>query len=886
MIKKLRFLPILMILTAMVFMAFSPAEKAKAADTLADGIHLGTTDLSGMTLDEAADAMEEYYENIAASDLTINIRNIPTDVLDKMEAGEEFDLDKYEILDSIKIPVSSFDFDYDIEDALRVASTLGQKGRLVDRYKTLMDMKYGSAQLPLSYSIDSKKVKEYVEDVFVPENTQEAVDAQFSYSINGFHVTRESQPGVKVSAKLTTESILQAFENGISDNIVCNAMVGTVEPKVHSEDLKDVNFSLVATYTTKFWTYDTEANQNRSHNIRRAAELVNGTVVQPGGYCSLNQTIGQRTEARGFKIAHAYLNGKVIDDVGGGICQFATTLYQCLLQTELQINARKNHSMRVDYVDYSQDATLDWPGTDLAFTNNWKYPIYITCSTSFGYPSTVTVNFYSYDERPKNRTVEYKTVIDATDKTIYPQISLDTSKAAGTPSSSGVVLDAVSSHIEKIVRVNGVEQSRTRMNNDFYRSLRKIITVGSSGLGLTVSRQNDIDQVRDSSGNYLLLNSDYAPIYNGRGGYYLAKDYKHDANNVAVYSGGSLVPIGGGSTHSHSYSWKSNGNGTHTGTCSCGDKKTENCSYKNGKCTVCGYSKPAETTTAHEHSYSWKSNKDGTHTGTCSCGDKKTENCSYKNGVCTKCGYEKPSSTTEAHTHSYSNWKSNNDGTHTGKCSCGDTKKENCSYKNGVCTKCGYTKPTTPATTEAPHEHSYSWSGWKHNDGSSPSTHSRTGTCSCGSTEERTAGCKCTSGGTQPTTTSQGYTTHTCTVCGYSYKDSYTDPIHEHNYSWSGWNHNDGSSPSTHSRTGTCSCGDTKPETANCTFNDVVTEPTTTSQGYTTHTCTVCGYSYVDSYTDPLPTEPTEPTPGEGENPGSIRVRFRKQNIFLSELIS
>ena len=773
MFKKLRFLPIFMVLTAMIFIAASPAEKTKAADdTLADGIHLGTTDLSGMTLDEAADAMEEYYDLVAESDLTINVRNIPADVLEKMESGEEVDPEKYEVLYSIKVPVSTFDFDYDIEDALRVASTLGQKGRLVQRYKTLMDMKYGSAQLPLSYSIDDKKVKAYIEDTFVPENTQEAVDAEFSYSISGFHVTRKSQPGIRVSADLTADSILQAFENDISSKMVCNAMVGTVEPKVKDDDLKDVNFSLVATYTTKFWTYDNESNLNRSHNIMMAAKYVNGTMVQPGQRLSLNQTIGQRTEARGFKVGHAYLNGKVIDEVGGGICQFATTLYQCLLQTELEVNARKNHSMRVDYVDYSQDATLDWPSVDLVFTNTWKYPIYITCSTNFGYPSTVTVNFYSYDERPKNRTVEYKTVVDATEKTLYPQIVTDSSKAPGTPTSSGVVLDAVSSHIEKIVRVNGVEQSRTRMNNDFYRALRRIVTVGSKGLGIYVSRENGIDQVKDGSGNYLLLNSKYEPIANGRGGYLLAKDYKHDANNVAVYSGGSLVPIGGGSTptpHSHSYtSWKSNGDGTHTGTCSCGDKKTENCSFDSkGKCTVCGYTKPTEPsvppttedpkptepTKPAACSHKWDGGK-VTKEATCTKEGVKTY-------TCTKCG-ETKTEKIAALGHSWDGGKV--------------TKEPTCSssgVKTYTCTRCGETRTEdVPATGQ----HSYgSWGAWTSNNNG---THSHSHSCSgCGDTQTETQNCTYTDVVTPPTTTSQGYTTHTCTVCGYSYVDSYTDPL-------------------------------------------------------------------------------------------------------------
>ena len=93
-----------------------------------------------------------------------------------------------------------------------------------------------------------------------------------------------------------------------------------------------------------------------------------------------------------------------------------------------------------------------------------------------------------------------------------------------------------------------------------------------------------------------------------------------------------------------------------------------------------------------------------------------------------------------------------------------------------------------------------------------------------------------------------GYTTHTCTVCGYSYVDSHTDQL-VHHYE-SGWSHDE----STHWH----ACTDSgyeqlKSGEAAHTFNDVVTDPTYSSGGYTTHTCTVCGYSYVDSHTDQLP---------------------------------
>ena len=682
MAKKLRFLSIFIILLAVALTVFLPGGKTEAGNKVADGVFLGDRDLSGMTMNEAADAMEEYYEKVSASELTINVRKIPDEALAKMEAGEHVDTDQYDILYNVKIPVATFDFDYSIEDALRYASTLGQTGKLVERYKILMDMKYANAQLPLSYTIDGEKVKDYVENVFAPENTKSPVDAKFSYSTKGLTCTQMEQDGIKVNTGLTVNSILQAFEHGISDHMECTAVVGVTPPAVTHDMVENITFTMVATYTTQFWRGGDESNANRSHNIDMAAKYVNGTLVMPGQRISLNQTIGERTVERGFKIGHAYLNGKVIDVVGGGICQFATTLYQCLLQTELQINARQAHSMEVVYVDYSQDATLDWPYVDLAFTNNWDNPIYITCSTNY---NSVTVNFFGVDKRPKNRTIEYKTVIDNVRKTLYPAVVLDSNKAPAYPKSEGGATDAINSHIEKIVRVNGVVQSTTTMNHDYYRPHRIDIIVGCKGLNLEVSRENEIDQIKDGSGNYLLLNNKYEPIYNGRGGYYLAKDYKHDANNVAVYSGGKLVPIGSGST-------------------------------------------------------------------------------------------------TEP------------------------------------------TQPTQPSTTETPTQPS--------TEPTQPSTEP-----------------------TQPST------------------EAPTEPTQCQHNTWSDWtySHNDGSSPSSHTRTHTCTnCGHPESETHNCTFSVVDhKDATTTEEGYDKYECTYCHFTYTENI-PVIATQPTDPdpTPGEGNEGG------------------
>ncbi|MBQ6196639.1 MAG: VanW family protein [Lachnospiraceae bacterium] len=550
--KNLRILPLFAVLLAACLLVFSASDQTEAANRIPDGVFLGDTDLSGMTMSEAADAMNAYYEEVSKSDLSIDVREIPAEDLSRLEAGEKVDINQYDVLYTVTVPISEFGFDYSIEEALRYASTLGQTGKLIERYKLLMDMKYASAQLPLSYTIDGEKVRDYVEKTFVPENTKDPVDAKFTISEIGVHVSQKEEPGIRVNADLTVNSILQAFSDTLSEKMTCNAVVAAVPPEVSAGDIENVTFSPVASYTTKLWAHvngaNAESNWNRSRNIFRAADLVNGTVVMPGKQMSLNRTIGQRTEARGFFSSHAYSGGRIIDQVGGGICQFATTFYNVLLLTEMQIDVRYAHSMLVDYVPYSMDATLDWEsGKDVVWTNIWDTPIYIraTWKDNGTAASTVTVTFYGKDPRPANRKVEYRSVTDFDEKPA-PTYTLDSSRAPGQATINDEVLNEVSSHLDKIVRVNGSIVSTETVSKDYYRPLRATITVGTRGLSISAKWDSnaEIYKLYDGDGNQLLMNYQGLPYYNGNGGYRLCKDYQHNANGYSTSS--TPVPVSGG----------------------------------------------------------------------------------------------------------------------------------------------------------------------------------------------------------------------------------------------------------------------------------------------------------------------------------------------------
>lgn len=123
----------------------------------------------------------------------------------------------------------------------------------------------------------------------------------------------------------------------------------------------------------------------RKNNVSLSASAINNYVMNTGDTFSYNGVVGQRTTARGYKPAPAYIQGETVDEIGGGICQTSSTLYLACLLANLEITARYAHRYTPSYIQWGMDATVSWGGPDYKFTNNTDYPIRIVTTYSNGY---------------------------------------------------------------------------------------------------------------------------------------------------------------------------------------------------------------------------------------------------------------------------------------------------------------------------------------------------------------------------------------------------------------------------------------------------------------------------------------------------------------------
>lgn len=152
--------------------------------------------------------------------------------------------------------------------------------------------------------------------------------------------------------------------------------VTVIQPKVTKKELEGSLFrDLLAEATSTV-----EGTAARRNNVRLATNACNGVILLPGEEFSYNNTTGQRTTAKGYGAAPAYVSGLTVDEVGGGVCQGSSTIYYAVLQTNLEIVERKPHRYLVTYVPEGMDATVSYGNIDFRFRNNTDYPIKLVTS--------------------------------------------------------------------------------------------------------------------------------------------------------------------------------------------------------------------------------------------------------------------------------------------------------------------------------------------------------------------------------------------------------------------------------------------------------------------------------------------------------------------------
>lgn len=138
-------------------------------------------------------------------------------------------------------------------------------------------------------------------------------------------------------------------------------------------------------------------NPDRTVNVKLACNAINGVVIHPGQTFSFNYFVGKRTYEKGYRNAPVIANGRVVDGIGGGICQVATTLFNGALYADMKIVERHQHVLRNTYVPYGRDAAISWGSQDLMWRNDTNYAVKVYMRVE---GSTVICEFYTSGLNP------------------------------------------------------------------------------------------------------------------------------------------------------------------------------------------------------------------------------------------------------------------------------------------------------------------------------------------------------------------------------------------------------------------------------------------------------------------------------------------------------
>ena len=179
-----------------------------------------------------------------------------------------------------------------------------------------------------------------------------------------------------IGQKLMVERSFEEFGRNIKEGITeSRLIVEDIQPKITNAILRQIpDFDVIGSYTTYYGTHD---SPNRIHNIYLVSSFVNNTYLGPGESFSLLKPIGDFTQERGFKEAYVIIGEELVPEYGGGTCQIATTLYNAVMNADLEVLSRGNHGIYFSIYPLGRDATVYPPYADFRFKNNTGYPIVI-----------------------------------------------------------------------------------------------------------------------------------------------------------------------------------------------------------------------------------------------------------------------------------------------------------------------------------------------------------------------------------------------------------------------------------------------------------------------------------------------------------------------------
>lgn len=385
-----------------------------------NGIYVKNLNISGLTKEQAKQKISEYINSSIPEEIKLVCQDFET-----------------------SISTSQLEIKFDADEAVEIAYKFGRTGNIFENNYTILEALFSKIFINPAFSINKEQLINSLKDIsnklpnklidsnyYIEDNNLILTSGSEGYSIkieecanyiidninnltildNPLQLILEKQYPSKINIEKIYNELhknpidayytqnpykIHPSENGLDFAISIDEAKNLLneEKEQYSIPLKvlypNVTTNMIGTEAfpdllSEFSTNYDASNRNRTTNLILASNKINGTVLMPGDTFSYNKVVGERTIAAGYKEAPIYVNGKVEDGLGGGICQITTTLYNAALYANLDIIERSNHQFIPSYSKASLDATVVYGAIDFKFKNNRDYPIKIICFVSNG----------------------------------------------------------------------------------------------------------------------------------------------------------------------------------------------------------------------------------------------------------------------------------------------------------------------------------------------------------------------------------------------------------------------------------------------------------------------------------------------------------------------
>ncbi|MBQ7506136.1 MAG: VanW family protein [Lachnospiraceae bacterium] len=418
---------------------------ASSFDEIAPNVTIGGVNVGGMNKKDAENAVRDRVRELQERTFVL-------------KAGEK----------SISACALDFGLSWKNTQVVSDALLVGKSGNLLTRYKNKKDLEQSGKAYDLLLTVDDTETAAFL-NANAGDLAVKAENAGLIRTGDGFEVTG-GLPGQILDVQGSTEAIRKYVEKKWDGSDAEIELATTETPPEGTRE----QLLLVKDVLGSFHTDYSSSSSERAFNVEHACGFINGSVVYPGEEFSVYDTIGPTDETNGYKLAGAYENGQTVQAYGGGVCQVSSTLYNAVLNAELEVVKRSPHSMTVAYVEPARDAAIAGDYKNFIFRNTTDAPIYIE-----GWTEGRQLNFtiFGHETRPANRTISFESVTTADIPS--PITCTPAAEPIGYVATISGGHAGKEAELWKIIYEDGVEVDRVLVNQSSYRSTPKTVAIGT-----------------------------------------------------------------------------------------------------------------------------------------------------------------------------------------------------------------------------------------------------------------------------------------------------------------------------------------------------------------------------------------------------------------------